>query len=162
MRMSAKHQDIYMNQLLPKLDEVAAICATDNLDIVCLIETWLCSDVLDNEVLIPNHSTVRSDRNRHTGGVAMYIHDSVAYNVLLYGSADLELLVVSLSRNNFQLCLSVFYRPPSSPSSIFDTLCETLLSVPHSYFSNFVILGDFNVNFDVSHHFIHISLPRWK
>ena len=54
----------------------------------------------------------------------MYIHDSVAYNVLLYGSADLELLV-SLSRNNFQLCLSVFYRPPSSPS-IFDTLCETL------------------------------------
>ena len=42
------------------------------------------------------------------GGVAMYIHDSVAYNVLLHGSADLELLVVSLSRNNFQLCLSVF------------------------------------------------------
>ena len=88
----------------------------------------------------------------------MYIHDSVAYNVLPYGSADLELLAVSLSRNNFQLCLCVFYRPPSSPSSIFDTLCETLLSVPHSYFSNFVILGDFNVNFDVSHHFYtHLS-----
>ena len=143
MRMSAKHQDIYMNQLLPKF-EVAAICATDNPDIVCLVETWLCSDVLDN------YSTVRLDRNRHGwggggggGGVAMYIHDSVAYNVLLSGSADLELLV-SLSRNIFQLCLSVFYRPPSSPSSIFDTLCETLLSVPHSYFSNFVILGDFN------------------
>ena len=34
----------------------------------------------------------------------MYIHDSVAYNVLLYGSADLEFLVVSLSRNKFQLC----------------------------------------------------------
>ena len=90
---------MYFNcrSLLPKLDELAAICATDNPDIVCLVETWLCSDVLDNEVLIPNYSTVRLDRNRHTGGVAMYIHDSVAYNVLLYGSADLELLVVSLS-----------------------------------------------------------------
>ena len=66
--------------------------------------------------------------------------------------------VVSLSRNSFQLCLSVFYRPPSSPSSIFGTLSETLLFVPHSYFSNFVILGDFNVNFDVSHHFYtHLS-----
>ena len=44
------------------------------------------------------------------------------------------------------------------PSSIFDTLCKTLLSVPHSYFPNFVILGDFNVNFDVSHHFYtHLS-----
>ena len=74
------------------------------LKIVCLVETWLCSDVLDNEVLIPNYSTVRLDRNRHGGGVAMYIHDNVAYNVLLYGSADLELLVVSLSRNKFQLC----------------------------------------------------------
>ena len=61
MRMSAKHQDIYMNQLLPKF-EVAAICATDNPDIVCLVETWLCSDVLDN------YSTVRLDRNRHGWG----------------------------------------------------------------------------------------------
>ena len=88
----------------------------------------------------------------------MYIHDSVACNVLLYGSADLELLVVSLSKNNFHLCLSVFYRPPSSPPSIFDTLSETLLFVPHSYFSNFVILDDFNVNSDVSHHFYtHLS-----
>ena len=70
MRMSAKHQDIYTNQLLPKLDELAATCATDNPDIVCLVETWLCSDVLDNEVLIPNYSTVRLDRNRH-GGVLL-------------------------------------------------------------------------------------------
>ena len=126
---------------------------------MCLVETWLGSDVLD-EVWIPNYSIVRLDRTRHGGGVAMYIHDSVAYNVLPYGSADLELLLVALSRNNFQLCLCVFYRPPSSPS-IFDTLCETLLSVPHSNFSNFVILCGFNVNFDVSHHFIHISLILW-
>ena len=125
--------------MLPKLDELAAICATDNPDIVCVVETWLGSEVLDNEVLIPNYSIVRLDRNRHGGGVAMYIHDSVAYNALPYGSADLEFLLVSLSRNNFQLCLCVYYRPPSSPSSVFDTLCKTLLSVPHSYFSNFVI-----------------------
>ena len=61
---------LYFNcrSLLPKLDELAAICATDNPDIVCLVETWLCSDVLDNEVLIPNYSTIRLDRNRHGGG----------------------------------------------------------------------------------------------
>ena len=63
--------------------------------------------------------------------------------VLLCGHANLELIVASLLRNNFKLCLSVFYRPPSSPSSIFDTLCDTLLSIDHAYFSNFVILGDF-------------------
>jgi len=78
--------------------------------------------------------------------------------VLLCGHANLELIVVSLLRNNFKLCLSVFYRPPSSPSSIFDTLCDTLLSIDHAYFSNFVILGDFNVNFEPSHHlYSHLS-----
>ena len=119
---------------------------------MCLVETWLSGDVLDREVSIPNYTIVRLDRNRHGGGVAMYIQDSVAYNVILCGPAGLELLIVSLLRNNFKLCLSVFYRPPSSPSSIFYTLCDALFTVHHSYVSNFVILGDFNVNFEVSHH----------
>ena len=69
-----------------------------------------------------------------------------------------SLLYHYLYRNNFKLCLSVFYRPPSSPSSIFDTLCDALLSIDHAYFSNFVILGDFNVNFEPSHHlYSHLS-----
>ena len=74
-------------------------------------------------------------------------------NVLLCGPAGLELVVVALFRNRFKLCLSAFYRPPSSPPSIFDTLCNSLLSVHRTYFSKFVILGDFNVNFEVSHRF---------
>ena len=41
---------------------------------VSIVETWLCSDVLDNEVLIPNYSNVRLDRNRHGGGGCCYVH----------------------------------------------------------------------------------------
>ena len=42
-----------------------------------IVETWLCSDVLDNEVLIPNYSDLTEiDMG---DGVAMYIHGSVAY-----------------------------------------------------------------------------------
>ena len=63
----------------------------------------------------------------------MYIHDSVGYNVILRGPAGLELVVVALVRNRFKLCLGVFYRPPSSSPSIFDTLCNSLLAVHHSY-----------------------------
>ena len=51
------------------------------------------------------------------------------------------------------VCVCVFYRPPSSPPAVFDNLCDVLLSVEQSYFSNFVLLGDFNVNFDTSHSF---------
>ena len=44
------------------------------------------------------------------------------------------------------LCVGVFYRPPSSSCSIFDTLLDSSFSINHSYFSTFVLLGDFNAN----------------
>ena len=97
--------------MLPKIDELIALCSANTPDIVCLVETWLSGDVLDREVSIPNYTIVRLDRNRHGDGVAAYIQDSVAYNVILCGPAGLELLIVSLLRNNFKLYLSVFYRP---------------------------------------------------
>lgn len=62
-------------------------------DIICLVETWLqCEDVLDSEIRIPNYPIMRLDRNRHDGGVALYIHNSILYNVLLCGPACLKLL----------------------------------------------------------------------
>ena len=58
---------------------------------------------------------------------------------------------MSLSRINFKLCIGVFYRPPSSSAVIFDLLCDSLSQhVYQSYFSNFVIVGDFNVDFTTS------------
>lgn len=91
---------MYFNcrSLLPKFDELAALCSTNMPDVVCLVETWLCSDILDTEISIPNYSIVRLDRNRHGGGVAMYIKNSLLYNAVLYGSAGLEVIVVSLSK----------------------------------------------------------------
>ena len=144
---------MYFNcrSILPKIDELAALCSTNNPDIVCLVETWLCGNILNNELYIPNYSIIRHDRNRHGGGVAIYIHNSIKYQILMTGPANLELLVVSLFRNNFKLCLGVFYRPPSSSHYIFDTLCDALFTIDQSHFSNFVLVGDFNVNFDSSH-----------
>ena len=76
-------------------------------------------------------SCMRLDRNRHGGG-----------------PAGLELITVSLSRINFKLCISVFYRPPSSSAVIFDLLCDSLSQyVYQSHFSDFVIVGDFNIDF---------------
>ena len=112
-----------------------------------LKDAWLCLDILSNKVCIINSSLVRLDRNRHGGGVAMYIRETIPYNVLLSGPTSLELLSITLFRNTFGLCQSVFYRPPTYTTSIFDTRCEALLSLQQSYFSNLVVLGDINVNF---------------
>ena len=43
-------------------------------------------------------------------------------------------------------CIAAFYCPPNSPSSIFDTLSSFITSLSIPQFSNFILLGDFNVN----------------
>ena len=50
------------------------------------------------------------------------------------------------------MCL--FYRPPSSSVSIFDDLCTTLHIVNPAQFSNFLLIGDFNVNFCNQEHYL--------
>ena len=86
----SKFSIMYFNcrSMLPKFDELVALCSNDKPDVICLVETWLCEDVLDSELPIPNYSILRLDRNRHGDG-----------------PAGLELITVSLSRINFKLCI---------------------------------------------------------
>lgn len=116
---------MYFNcrSLLPKFEELAALCLATKPDIVCPVETRLSSDVLDSEVSIQNYFLVRHDRNRPGDCVAIHKHNSISYNVLLHGS-DSELLIVSLSKSSCKcmFCLGVFYTLPSSLSVIFDHL----------------------------------------
>ena len=60
--------------------------------------------------------------------------------------SNLEILPVVVRHLNFKFCIAAFYRPPNSPSSIFDTLSSFITSLSIPQFSNFILLGDFNVN----------------
>ena len=67
---------LYFNarSLLLKFDE---LLLTDSHcpDVICITESWLCLDILDFEISIPGYQTMRLDRNRHGGGVLMYVLD---------------------------------------------------------------------------------------
>ena len=103
---------------------------------------------MDNELLLPDYQIHRLDRNRHGGGIALYTHNSLSCRVLLQGGPHnlefLALSVTSVSVSN-KFCICLFYRPPSSPVTIFDNLCTTLQMVNPAQFSTFLMLGDFNV-----------------
>ena len=108
--------------MLPKIDDLAAVCLTSNPDVICIVESWLCADISDNEISLLSYCTIRLDRNRHGGGIIMYIKDQINYNILHKGPSDLEFIFVSLCLcNNRSLYLGAFYRPPSSPISILNT-----------------------------------------
>ena len=67
---------------LPKLDELAAVCCACNPDIVCIVESWPCGEIANNEISLPNFSNVRLDRNRHGGGILMYIKDDIPFSIV--------------------------------------------------------------------------------
>lgn len=76
---------------LPKFDELLILCETHKPGIVCIVESWLSDDIQDVELTIPSYQALRLDRNRHGGGILVYIHNSLTYNVISKGPGNLEL-----------------------------------------------------------------------
>ena len=137
--------------LYPKLDELRAQLLIQKPHLICIVETWLSDDIADNELALHDYQIHRLDRNRHGGGVAFYVHISLSCKVLLQsGPHNLEFLSLSVSPQSlpYRFCISLFYRPPSSPVSIFDNLCTTLQILNLSQFSSALLIGDFNVNYN--------------
>ena len=91
---------LYFNtrSIIPKRDELSALCTAEEPHIVCLTETWLDEDINDQEVCFGNYGIVHRDRNRHGGEVAMLIHNSLSYSILVKGTKDLEVIFVSIYR----------------------------------------------------------------
>ena len=115
-----------------KLDELCAVAEATNPQVMCIVESWLSDEISDNELVIDNYQILRLDRNRHGGGIVMYIHSSLSSHVLSAGANDLELLVVSVSSLNSssKFCISLFYRPPSSNVEVFDSLYSSIKFKP--------------------------------
>ena len=63
-------------------------------DIIGVTETWLSPDILDHEFYLPGYSMIHRDRNRHGGGVSLYISNSFPFNTLHTLNSQIELLFV--------------------------------------------------------------------
>ena len=58
-------------------------------------EAWLDDTISDSDLVIPGYHVVRRDRDRHGGGVALFITDCIPFSIALR-HASAELLVVEL------------------------------------------------------------------
>ena len=142
---------LYFNarSLYPKLDALKAECIVHKPHIVCITESWLDTDVMSNEICIPGYEIMRLDRNRHGGGVLIYVSSLFSYNILFTGDSSFECIIISLKLDSCNFCVCLLYRPPNAPE-VLDTLFSTLCSLDVRVFANFLMVGDFNV--DVSNH----------
>ena len=119
------------HSLLPKIDTLNAECLLHNPHVVC--------------ITVSNYNIIRLDRGRHGGGVAMYVDSMFTYSILFTSSPDFECVIASLCANNSKFAC-VVYRPPNSSISVLDNLFTTLCSLNVCSFSNFVMVGDFNID----------------
>ena len=99
---------LYFNarSLIPKFDELCLLVETHQLDIVCIVETWLDHNISDNEIHLPGFHLYRLDRNCHGGGVLMYAQHNLIVNVLPTQFQNnvphnLDFLPISVRHNNF-------------------------------------------------------------
>ena len=89
--MSLLHYNV--RSLIPKLDNLKAECTIFKPQVVCICETWLGPDIDDNELSINGYRTIRLDRNRHGGGVALFISSNLSHEVIYLGNGSLNVLL---------------------------------------------------------------------
>ena len=81
----------------------------------------------------------------------LYIRDILSFSLVLSGPNSLEFLCVKIHSYSHSHVIGVLYNPPDNVSYVLSILTSVLQTLPPSIFSNFLLLGDFNVNyFDTS------------
>ena len=99
-----------MRSLLPKIDELRILARDYRAACICVTETWIDGTVLDSEIHIDNYSVRPKDRNRHGGGVCLYIRSELAFNGLDELSHDeIEAVWIELSSQRLSQSFVVWY-----------------------------------------------------
>lgn len=110
-----------------------------------ITETWLHSEIPDDNLVPPGYKIFRRDRPTRGGGVAVILKTSIKAS-LLAQSPDTESLCLRVSFGNKVIIVIAVYRPPDSGPDFLVNLRSHLASFSKN---KLFILGDFNLpNFD--------------
>ena len=137
--------------LVNKMDLLRSLFSNNNIDLLCINETFCDNTISNEEISINGLRIERKDRNRFGGGVALYISDKFFYiRRFEFEHPDLEMICIQVSIP-FQKNLIVFcmYRPPSNDVSFTEKMESILESVTCSSRSDteILIFGDLNCDY---------------
>ena len=104
---------IYINSLLPKIDEVRYIANITNASIIGICKTKLDKTIWSSELEVDGYDLVRFDQSRIGGGVASYIKSSVAYSYVESFCSNIESNFVDIFLPKSKpILLGILHRPP--------------------------------------------------
>ena len=125
---------------------MSSLCSIHSPNLVCIVESWLSSVITNLDIALNNYYLFRRDRNCHGGGIVIYIRSHLIASEIPLPS-EIELLLLSVKFKHCSLTVGTYYRPPSSPHDL-NNLLDVLSSFNPSIFLNFILFGDFNVNYN--------------
>ena len=131
--------------LVCQMDELQVLVAIDSPPtIIALAETWLDNTILPCELSLPSYSLYRRDRDRHGGGVAIYIHNSLPVCSVTSHPTE-EMLSVAIDTTSGCLLVCAIYRPPGHDKGLEDLECS-LANLKSSRYRHVLVVGDFNID----------------
>lgn len=134
-----------------KFHELKANFFNSKMDIVCMTETWLGNVVTDQMISIEGYNLLRNDRDRHGGGLCIYIRNNLSFKILqssipcnpMNSTSTTEFLVIEVRSGLEPFLLSLYYNPP-------DNDCSELLRVHFEQYTvkynHTFFIGDFNTD----------------
>ena len=105
-----------VHYLYPKLDEIKMLLQEQDIDILCLCETFLNQDFSDDELKVGGYNFIRKDRQSPGAGLIIYIKSYLSYTRHVdMETNDLESIWVEFKHNKQKTFFTYYcYRPPSS------------------------------------------------
>lgn len=128
-----------------KIDEFRLTFEDSGVDIICVSETWFNANTPNSLISLHGFNVHRADRQRHGGGVAIYINNKL--NSKIFKKSDpngsVEFIFCEVLSVNNRILVGCVYRPNRSINfgDFFTMLETTTLS-----FNDIIISGDFNSN----------------
>lgn len=136
-----------INSLTKHFNEIEIFLSKQPLDVLAINETKLDKRSSDESIKIPGYICVRKDRDRHGGGVCMYLRESLNFTrKTCYEDSNLEMISIELkSSNSSPFLLTTWYRPPKQPINNLENFEMFLRHIDQAY-KEYYILGDININ----------------
>jgi hypothetical protein len=132
--------------LTTNYDYFEQLCADKTPSILCLSETHLTSDILE-EMNIKEYQLLRCDSNsRHTGGVAMYVEVDLKFNVVFNCCRGKTWILAINVIGNWNAVVAVVYKSPKEKIFSFLDALEEFFDAVVSYSRPLILVGDVNLN----------------
>ena len=136
-----------INSIRNKLDHLFTMI-NNNIDIICISETKLDSSFPVSQFKVPGYSLPhRKDFNSKSGGMLVYINESITGTVLekLAIPSDLHILPIEINLRKSKWLIIPIYKHPSTNDEYFLQNLNRVIEFYSCSYENILTLGDFNL-----------------